>query len=57
MSIKPNECTGAWDCVVKIAKFVLWAGAIPASLAVIGWRFGALNDGQKNEWDRTARKI
>lgn len=57
MSIKPNECTGVWDCVVKVAKFVLWAGAIPASLAVIGWRLGVLNDGQKSECDRVARKV
>ena len=57
MSIKPNECTGVWDCVVKVAKFVLWAGAIPASLAVIGWRLGVLDDGQKSECDRVARKV
>lgn len=57
MPVKPNECTGVWDCVVKVAKFVLWAGAIPVSLAVIGWRLGLLSSEQKNTLDNNGYKI
>lgn len=57
MPIKPNTCTGVWDCVVKVAKFVLWVGAVPASLAVIGWRLGLLNSEQKSTWEGNGHKI
>lgn len=57
MLVKPNECTSIWDCIVKTAKFVLWAGAIPASLAVIVWRLGLLDQKQKDTWDKSGYKI